>query len=197
MAWCHQATSHYLSQGWPRSMSPYGVTRPQWVKITAASPSEWVNSLSTGRSDWNFRWIIFKLILVIDGRISCEIILRWISPDVIDDKSTLVQVMAWCCQATSHYLSQCWRRSMSTCFITRPQWVKKEHVVKGPQCGFMVASLFIDGCKSSKTWQVICSASQGVVKKKKSAWMLTWSLTHWGWVRVFCRASQGVVKKSA
>ena len=32
MAWCHQATSHYLSQYWPSSMSPYGVTRPQWVK---------------------------------------------------------------------------------------------------------------------------------------------------------------------
>ena len=31
MAWCHQATSHYLNQCWPRSMSPYGVTRPQWV----------------------------------------------------------------------------------------------------------------------------------------------------------------------
>ena len=31
MAWCHQATSHYLSQSWPRSLSPYGVTRPQWV----------------------------------------------------------------------------------------------------------------------------------------------------------------------
>ena len=32
MAWCRQATSHYLSQCWPRSMSPYGVTRPQWIK---------------------------------------------------------------------------------------------------------------------------------------------------------------------
>ena len=31
MAWCHQATSHYLSQCWPRSISPYGITRPQWV----------------------------------------------------------------------------------------------------------------------------------------------------------------------
>ena len=31
MAGCCQATSHYLSQCWPRSMSPYGVTRPQWV----------------------------------------------------------------------------------------------------------------------------------------------------------------------
>ena len=31
MAWCHQATSHYLNQYWPSSMSPYGITRPQWV----------------------------------------------------------------------------------------------------------------------------------------------------------------------
>ena len=32
MAWCHQATSHYLSQCWPSSMLPYGVaTRPQVV----------------------------------------------------------------------------------------------------------------------------------------------------------------------
>ena len=30
------------------------------------------------------------------------------------DKSTLVQVMAWCHQATSHYLSQCWPRSMAS-----------------------------------------------------------------------------------
>ena len=33
MTWCHQATSHYLSQCWPRSMSPCGVTRPQWVNL--------------------------------------------------------------------------------------------------------------------------------------------------------------------
>ena len=33
MAWCRQATSHYLSQCWPRSLSPYGVTRPQWLNL--------------------------------------------------------------------------------------------------------------------------------------------------------------------
>ena len=32
MAWCHQATSHYLSQCWPRSMSPNGNTTLQYVK---------------------------------------------------------------------------------------------------------------------------------------------------------------------
>ena len=34
MAWCQQATSHYLNQCWPWSMSPYGDTRPQWVNIS-------------------------------------------------------------------------------------------------------------------------------------------------------------------
>ena len=40
MAWCRQATSHYLRQYWPSSLSPYGVTRPQWVKswITLTPP---------------------------------------------------------------------------------------------------------------------------------------------------------------
>ena len=43
---------------------------------------------------------------------SCEIVIRWMPQNTFDDKSTLVQVMAWCCQATIHYLSQCWRRSV-------------------------------------------------------------------------------------
>ena len=32
--------------------------------------------------------------------------------------------MAWCCQATSHYLSQCWPTAIS--LLTRPQWVKEK-----------------------------------------------------------------------
>ena len=45
---------------------------------------------------------------MIDGwGISCVIALAWISPYLSDNKSTLVQVMAWCRQATIHYLSQC------------------------------------------------------------------------------------------
>ena len=44
--------------------------------------------------------------------------------DFTDDTSTLVQVMAWCRQATRHYMSQCWPRFMSPYGVTRPQWVK-------------------------------------------------------------------------
>ena len=32
MDWHHHATSHYLSQCWPKSMRPYGITKTQWVK---------------------------------------------------------------------------------------------------------------------------------------------------------------------
>ena len=58
-----------------------------------------------------FRYVIFKLIFVM--YLFCEIALKWISMNPTDDKSALVQVMAWCPQATSHYLSQCWPRSLS------------------------------------------------------------------------------------
>ena len=85
-----------------------------------------LNSLALGRFEWNFRNAIFKLIVMIDGwGISCEIALIWMWTDFTDDHSTLVQVMAWCHQATSHYLSQCWPRSLLPYGITRLQLVKK------------------------------------------------------------------------
>ena len=43
---------------------------------------------------------------------------------LIDDRSILVQVMAWCYQATSHYLNQCWPRSMLLIGNTRSQCFK-------------------------------------------------------------------------
>ena len=83
-----------------------------------------LNSLAPGRFQFNFRKVIFKLTLVNGGwGISYEIAIRWMPLDLTDDKSPLVQVMAWCCQATSHYLSQCWPRFMSPNGVTRPQWV--------------------------------------------------------------------------
>ena len=32
MDWCHQATSHYISQCWLRSMSTYGINRLQYIQ---------------------------------------------------------------------------------------------------------------------------------------------------------------------
>ena len=71
-----------------------------------------LNSLAPGKLEWNFRHVIFKQILVIGWGIFSEIALIWMSLDSTNDQSTLVQVMAWCRQATNHYLSQCWPRSL-------------------------------------------------------------------------------------
>ena len=60
MAWCRQATSHYLSQHWPRSLWPYGVTRLQWVKASIKGPTfsnsfSWMKRFKIWlKFHWNF-----------------------------------------------------------------------------------------------------------------------------------------------
>ena len=78
------------------------------------------NLFAPGRRGFNFSYTIFKLILVTYGwGISGELALRWRLPGLIDEKSTLVQVMVCYHQATtSHFLSQCWPRSMSPYNVT-------------------------------------------------------------------------------
>ena len=66
---------------------------------TVASPCKWDSSLGIERTK------VF--------RSSHDNALRWMPHDLTDDESTLVQVMAWCRQATSHYLSKCWLSSLS------------------------------------------------------------------------------------
>ena len=53
---------------------------------------------------------------------SCEIALGWVPRNPIDDKSTLIQLMTWSRQATSHYQKRCWPGSISPYGVTRPQW---------------------------------------------------------------------------
>ena len=104
MAWCRQATSHYLSQCWPKSLwyqnsslpclslsqSPWSIpqSHPSWQLLAGVGGNEQLTS--TGTSGWQDTHIYYM------GQV----------------QSTLVQVMAWCCQAPSHYLNQCWPRSV-------------------------------------------------------------------------------------
>ena len=55
---------------------------------------------------------------------SFNIVIVWSLQQLVGDKSTLVQVMVWCSQATSHYLNE-WstHRSMTSFYIIWPQWV--------------------------------------------------------------------------
>ena len=75
---------------------------------------EGFNSLVPRRGDCNFEGIICKLITQANSLgTHCEIALRRMPRSLSNQKSTLAQVTAWCCQAPSHYLSQCSPRSMS------------------------------------------------------------------------------------
>ena len=109
MVWSRQAASHYLSQCWPRSLSPHGLTRPQWVK-----------SFAPMRCSCDLELVIFKTHIRID--------FLWKCPEMNATQhhwgSALVQVMAWCHQAGSHYLSQCWPSPVMPYGVTGLQWVK-------------------------------------------------------------------------
>ena len=82
------------------------------------------NSKAPERYEHNLTSVFFKLIWLIDIlSTSSKISLGWMPQNPTDGKSTLVQVMAWCYQATGYGLSQCWPRSLSPNGITRPEWV--------------------------------------------------------------------------
>ena len=77
------------------------------------------------------------------------------SLDLTDDKSTVVQVMAWCHSATSHYLSRCWLRFMSSYDVTRPQCVNiltlellwdfsRSENLKADMSNFLISTLPVD-----------------------------------------------------
>ena len=55
---------------------------------------------------------------------SWKMALKWMPQNTFNDKSTLVQAIAWYHQATQNYPSQCWQRSMSLKGVTRPQRAK-------------------------------------------------------------------------
>ena len=95
----------------------------QWRSYRTSA--KWINSLAAGRAGCHFKTAIFNLVFLLIGffRSSNDCAPRWMQWDLMDDKLTLVQVMAWCRQATSHYLSQCWPSSMLPYGVTRPQWV--------------------------------------------------------------------------
>ena len=79
------------------------------VSLPMAIHPSIIKSLAPGRCCCNLRLIIFKFISWTDiWSISFEISLMRMPQDLTNYQSTLVQIMPWCCKATSHYLSQCW-----------------------------------------------------------------------------------------
>ena len=102
-------------------------------------PESCINSLAPGRYENNFKRAILNPLHEFSN--SYEIALGRMPFKPTGGKSTLVQVMAWCRQATSHYLCQCWYKSMSPCGVTSPQWVKP-----------LIRCLFMRSRKISNAW---------------------------------------------
>ena len=116
------------------------------------------NSLALGRFGCNFKKSIFKLALLIGTfRASLEKVLRWMIENLTNDKSTFVHVMAWCCQATSHYLSQYWPRSMSPYGIIRPQW---DNSLAPGRCGSSFKIVTSEHMLQTKHAKLLSSSSE-------------------------------------
>ena len=105
-------------------VSDNGLAAITWSNVDPTSVDTRI--LTSNLTHWplgDFKNVIFNLALLVGILKSpYDNVLRWMPQYFTDDKSTLVQVMAWCHQATNHYLNQCWPRSPTPYGVTRPQW---------------------------------------------------------------------------
>ena len=77
----------------------------------------------------NLRSVIFKFISNIDiSSISCDIAPRWLPQVLMDDQSTLVQVMAWCHEVQT----QCWPISLSPYGMTSVYHIQSTLFISWP-----------------------------------------------------------------
>ena len=108
------------------SLMPREIIKKTYPTVVTHIYARWWPSfphiLAPGRCGCYHKLVIFKLISRID--ISWAFSMK-LSQVFTNNQSILAQIMAWCCQATSHYRSQCWPRSMSPYYITRLQWGNK------------------------------------------------------------------------
>ena len=96
-------------------------------RVGARQCSTAVSRSSTGWTHWpleNVASIIWNSVQNNSLSIHHESALRRTPHKLINERSALVQVMAWYRQAASHYLSQCRPRCMFPYGVTRPQWVE-------------------------------------------------------------------------
>ena len=121
MAWCHQATSHYLSQCWPSSLSPNGVTRPQRVNTRLPYNAYKIHITICMIRTQFFRQHFQMYFLEIKPWCYYQNFSQVCSLRSVDNKSALVQVMAWCHQVISHCLNQwseCVKTDVDMCGLT-------------------------------------------------------------------------------
>ena len=130
----------------------YPVTYKTHAKCTSVIPWKWIylhtyKNLThwPTRHNSHFQSIIFKLVMkLLLGE--CH------RNSLINENSTLVHVMSWYHQATSHYPNQCYSKSMSPYGITRPHWVNYFNF-------FLFFSDFIPFLWSQRDWRIAYGGS--------------------------------------
>ena len=102
------------------------VSHASAMVIVKCTGSFWVhfNSLAPGIYGSDCKTVISEHMLWTNFMsTTCIITFRWMPKNVFDNKSTWVQVKAWCHQAKSFYLSQCWPRFVLSHGTIRLRWV--------------------------------------------------------------------------
>ena len=115
MAWCHQATSHYLNQCWSSSKTPYGITRPQGVNTT----NQYLIPLQSTFKPVPWWWILMRFLSTplalcvakLHGRFRCITFSQLKSVDINSQSSTVVWVVC----------NSCWISQMIDVFIWKCQ----------------------------------------------------------------------------
>ena len=147
MAWCLTASSHYLSQCWPRTMSPDGVTKPlnRWQAIILTNDGlvswciyiyicitepQWVNTLRPIQNGRRFADDTFKPIFLNENiQISIKISLKFVPKVPINNIPALVQIMAWRRPGDKPLSEPMMVCLLTHICITRPQWVNASRCI--------------------------------------------------------------------
>ena len=102
-AWINGWVNYHEAGDLRRHRARYEVTIMCTIVLLSSSLTNWPLG---GSSSFNSIIIIQNSVL----RTCFELALRWMPQNLAHERSPLVQTMAWCRLATSHYLSQCWPR---------------------------------------------------------------------------------------
>ena len=113
--------------------------------------------------------MIFKLAWTLTVKL-----LWWMGENLTNQKSTLVQVMAWCRLAPSHYLGQCCLRSMSPYPVMLQVWVLCHFWVLGP----ITLNIFKHVCTAGSHWNFIKTLKRAHCWKQLSTTLHMASVNH-------------------
>ena len=115
---CYQG-SHYQVDGWPAIRCRGNHCQAHFC---------FIESLAPGRCGSNFKSVISEhMCYTLQFKSYSAGTCSQVNPTGHQEwyKSILVQIMAWCRQAISHYLNQCLPGSMTPCGVTMPQSINK------------------------------------------------------------------------